>query len=379
MKKANKVLTILVFAISLFFLTEKVSANVCNYGYYKDSNDIKWTPANASTLQNKIWVSNQFTISTVNGRIEYSNTLDEFELKQDSKGNYFYNEYDDGLVEGLFEYTAKSYSYNLASLNLYYQDIDSSCPDIIVDCVVSEDDFDFNGFEWGHYYTWEHYMYLDSFGPKALDDGDSTTKWWEASVTKVKCEYYAEENVKDTTVLGAECFTYDKKLQSIQEAATTYGCESDEFADLAQELTNTCDTYNSKQNYAVEGFALACSVKCGNLQTDINKICEGLVFDPENAVDYTCGSLGTKMVSWLFRILKIIRYIVPVLVILLGIIDFMKAIASGNDDEMKKAGAKFVKRLIAATLIFLVPFLLEFIFNIINVPGLNADNAFCQK
>ena len=50
-------------------------------------------------------------------------------------------------------------------------------------------------------------------------------------------------------------------------------------------------------------------------------------------------------------------------VILLGIIDFIKAIVSEKDDEMKKAQGHFVKRLIAAALIFIIPFIIEFILN----------------
>ena len=51
----------------------------------------------------------------------------------------------------------------------------------------------------------------------------------------------------------------------------------------------------------------------------------------------------------------------PVIVIVLGILDFIKAIGSDKEDEMKKAQGRFVKRLIAAVLIFIIPFIIEFV------------------
>ena len=73
-----------------------------------------------------------------------------------------------------------------------------------------------------------------------------------------------------------------------------------------------------------------------------------------------CGFSG-RLIAWILNILSWIKYIIPVVVILFGIIDFIKATGSEKDDAMKKAQANFVKRLIAAALIFLVPSIIEFI------------------
>ena len=60
------------------------------------------------------------------------------------------------------------------------------------------------------------------------------------------------------------------------------------------------------------------------------------------------------------------------------ILDFIKAIASESDDEMKKVSARFAKRLIAAALIFIIPFILDFILRMFNI-GLDAENPFCSQ
>ena len=74
----------------------------------------------------------------------------------------------------------------------------------------------------------------------------------------------------------------------------------------------------------------------------------------------TCG-FSENLIGWINNILNIVKYILPVLVIILGIIDFIKAIASDKDDEMKKAQGRFAKRLIAAALAFIIPFIIVFV------------------
>ena len=56
-----------------------------------------------------------------------------------------------------------------------------------------------------------------------------------------------------------------------------------------------------------------------------------------------------------------------ILLIVLSIMDFIKAVASDSEDEMKKVSAKFVKRLIVAALIFLIPLILEFLLGIFGI------------
>lgn len=55
------------------------------------------------------------------------------------------------------------------------------------------------------------------------------------------------------------------------------------------------------------------------------------------------------------------KYIVPILLVLYGTIDFFKAVTAGKEDEMKKAQMTFVKRLIVGVGIFLVPLFINFI------------------
>ena len=74
-----------------------------------------------------------------------------------------------------------------------------------------------------------------------------------------------------------------------------------------------------------------------------------------------------------YNVLKWAKYIAPALVIILSMLDFIKAIASQSDDEMKKAQGKFVKRLIVAALLFLLPFIINFMLKTFGIYNSKRD------
>ena len=64
--------------------------------------------------------------------------------------------------------------------------------------------------------------------------------------------------------------------------------------------------------------------------------------------------------------LLVVRIAVPILLIVMGTLDFAKAIFASSEDEMKKAQQKFIKRVLAAVLVFLIPTLVNFLLEIAN-------------
>lgn len=87
----------------------------------------------------------------------------------------------------------------------------------------------------------------------------------------------------------------------------------------------------------------------------------------------SCG-LSSNLINWIANIFKWVKYIAPVVAIILGMLDFIKAVASQNDDDMKKAQGKFIKRLIAAALLFIIPFIIEFVLDKFHI----GTNGFCN-
>ncbi len=76
--------------------------------------------------------------------------------------------------------------------------------------------------------------------------------------------------------------------------------------------------------------------------------------------NYACG-FSDNLLGFIKNIMKWVKYLIPAIIIILSILDFIKAIGSDKEDEMKKAQHKFVIRLIVAVLIFIIPFIIEFI------------------
>lgn len=71
-----------------------------------------------------------------------------------------------------------------------------------------------------------------------------------------------------------------------------------------------------------------------------------------------CESVGididSKITNAVHLIILIIQVAVPVLLVIFGSIDFVKAIVQSKEDEIKKGQQTFIKRLIAGILVFFV-------------------------
>ena len=134
-----------------------------------------------------------------------------------------------------------------------------------------------------------------------------------------------------------------------KEMIDNYNIHKSEFNAYCKSVLSTLD-------YA-EGN---CIDACINLSKDLSalEIQKGLQ-NPYD--DKSKCNVGTAIVSMVYNVLKWLKYIAPALVIIFTMLDFIKAIASQNDDDMKKAQGKFVKRLIVAALLFLLPLIINFV------------------
>ena len=80
-----------------------------------------------------------------------------------------------------------------------------------------------------------------------------------------------------------------------------------------------------------------------------------------------CSNPG---VQTLFTILGIgitaIKIAIPIILIILGMLDMGRAVTAGKDDDIKKQLVIFLKRAIAAIVVFFVPAIVGLIMQIIN-------------
>ncbi len=86
-----------------------------------------------------------------------------------------------------------------------------------------------------------------------------------------------------------------------------------------------------------------------------------------DSVEETCeGLLGTELLDIIDEIFTWIKIIVPIIVIVLGSLDFAKAVLIQEKNELQKAGVTFVKRCIIAVAIFFIPTILNYILEWVN-------------
>lgn len=88
---------------------------------------------------------------------------------------------------------------------------------------------------------------------------------------------------------------------------------------------------------------------------------------PQDCVGIFGDPTDKESLAYLIQtILNYIKVIGPILVVILSSFDFVKVIWTSDDENMKKAQQKLAKRLVAAVLLFLLPLLIDIMFNLIN-------------
>lgn len=130
------------------------------------------------------------------------------------------------------------------------------------------------------------------------------------------------------------------------------------------------DNYNRKLTLSSKDFSL--SSDC-----DTNTVCSDKMYklkvessDNDNfqQKDYdSCDELiGSSAKELINNIMKWIRISVPLLLTVLGIFDFAKATFSSKEEDIKKNREIFIKRIVAAVLVFLAPILVNLILDLAN-------------
>lgn len=140
----------------------------------------------------------------------------------------------------------------------------------------------------------------------------------------------------------------------------------DEYNKSKDLLANYCSSILKTQNYT-EGL---CVEKCLDYSETIASLENQYKIRTNEKIK--CN-IGSSVISMLYNVLKWAKYIVPALVIILSILDFIKAIASQSEDDMKKAQGKFVKRLTVAAILFLLPLIINFLLKTFGLYSSECD------
>ena len=94
-------------------------------------------------------------------------------------------------------------------------------------------------------------------------------------------------------------------------------------------------------------------------------------FNPGTPI-YGCQVIPDEIRDWIRDALNLVKYIALAIVIVLGVLDFLKAAGTGEAETMKKSGSDFLKRIIAVIILFLVPLIVDLILNLIEIFGADS-------
>lgn len=85
-----------------------------------------------------------------------------------------------------------------------------------------------------------------------------------------------------------------------------------------------------------------------------------------------CGQIPPAVFNVVSMIIMLIQVVVPILLIIWGMIDFAKAVIGGDEDKIKSGQKVFIKRLIAAVLVFLVVTIVKLLVNLVGQLGVEG-------
>ena len=175
---------------------------------------------------------------------------------------------------------------------------------------------------------------------------------------------------------GQSIYFGDGSGENIYNAITSKGCagivgfQADDFGGLTviDEITAQSEGFHSDSQVQILGDALTDQNRQELIEQAENNIGgeqtgKLVPTDQEGTkITETCeGILGEHVMDDIKDLLGYVRIIAPILVIVLGMVDFGKAVMNSDDKEMNKAISNLVKRLIAAVALFFIPIILSYL------------------
>jgi len=182
-------------------------------------------------------------------------------------------------------------------------------------------------------------------------------------MSEIETPYY-NENTKDFLNLSTEWDNTNGRIEYLQKSMEQINGIKDKLKECE---INPDDIENFEQHYndvptvqkAIDALKIVAKTQEKKWMTQST---DKIYFDANSCEDL----IGPELKEIIKEILNIVRVIVPVLLIILGMADFGKAVFAGNADAMKKAQMTFVKRLIIAVIIFFVPTIVNIILDAAN-------------
>ena len=179
---------------------------------------------------------------------------------------------------------------------------------------------------------------------------------------------YNEENFQINKIVEDQSITTSPKVKFTAQ-------------ELWKNNSNSCPNhlkvYNSSQSGIVEiSFDEAGSYYSLLKTTNHGKTTEQSTKpEPNNCEEL----LGDDVIEIIDDLMKIIRIAVPILLIVFGMTDFLRATFSNSEENIKKDRDRFIKRIIAAIIVFIVPIFVDLVLHLANKVWSDINPETCIK
>lgn len=79
-----------------------------------------------------------------------------------------------------------------------------------------------------------------------------------------------------------------------------------------------------------------------------------------------CSLLDADLVNFIHNVITLLKIFVPVVLVIFGMLDFVKGVMSSKEDEIKKGQQVFIKRLLAGFLVFFVVSIVQLVMSVVS-------------
>lgn len=177
---------------------------------------------------------------------------------------------------------------------------------------------------------------------------------------------YADGKRKFCTMFKNESICSDTFETSVSSIKINSVVKNKDNEDVTFELKN--DGGFSCSNFSRDKVQIT---KSGNNYIiklkEIKKVEKNADNNKDNDMDLSGCIIDEGTQSIIDWIMNLVRIGGVILLVVLGMLDFVKAAASGEQEEMKKSKSKFVKRLIACVVLFFVPIIVKILVGLVNL------------
>lgn len=102
---------------------------------------------------------------------------------------------------------------------------------------------------------------------------------------------------------------------------------------------------------------------------------DALLFLANKTASSVCTGGIASVVGLAKMVIKVLQIAVPIGLIVMGTIDMAKAVIAGDEKKMKEAQKPFIKRIIAAVIVFLIPIIVNMVLSFVTTG--NSDWIDC--